>query len=423
MSQRNVLIVGGGVIGFSCAWYLSRAGHRVTVVEKRAREAPNCSTGNAGLVVPSHFTPLAAPGMISMGLKWMFNPESPFAFHLRPDPALLGWVWRFFRASRRQRCEAAMPVLRDLSLRSRELFAGLAGNEGWDFGLESRGLLMLCRSQAALDEEGEAVTRARELGLEAELLDPAGAAARDPDIAMDVKGAAFFPQDCQLNPARFRQCLIDGVENAGGEINWETEVTKWREDGGKVREVVTRSSQGGERVLEADEFVIAGGVWSKGLMNMLGIRLPMQAGKGYSMTLENPAERPGICALLKEARIAVTPLGGSVRFGGTMEIGAGDESVSTRRIKGIAKSIPAYYPAFQESDFTEEPVWSGLRPCSPDGLPYLGRIPRWKNLSIAAGHAMLGLSLAPVTGQILARMLSGEEVEMDLQLLAPERYS
>jgi D-amino-acid dehydrogenase len=149
----------------------------------------------------------------------------------------------------------------------------------------------------------------------------------------------------------------------------------------------------------------------------------MQAGKGYSLTVKNPRQLPELCSICTEARLAVTPMDGALRFGGTMEMAGIDERINPRRVRGIICAVPDYFPAFQESDFSDIQPWSGLRPCSPDGMPYIGRTQRWKNLTIATGHAMMGLSLAPATGRIVADVLAGERSPVALELLSPDRYA
>jgi D-amino-acid dehydrogenase len=175
--------------------------------------------------------------------------------------------------------------------------------------------------------------------------------------------------------------------------------------------------------LAADEFVLAGGVWSSGLARSLGLKLPLEAGKGYSLTLPEPRQSPEHCAILTEARVAVTPMGSALRFGGTMEMSGLNQLVHPARVRGIVKSVMSYYPDFREQDFLDIAPWRGLRPCSPDGLPYLGRSERYDNLVVATGHAMLGLSLGPISGQIVARIVSGEPTGFDLALLSPDRYA
>ena len=417
-STKNVVIVGGGLIGFSSAYHLIQAGFGVTVIERGEQADPSCSTGNAGMVVPSHFIPLAAPGVISQGLRWMFNPESPFAIRPRPSWELISWAWKFYRASRPARVKRAMPLLRDLALRSRERFEELASTDGFDFGLQKRGLLMLCKSEKGLEHEKHVADEANKIGVAAEILNSDEVKARDPNIDIDVAGAIFFSQDCHLDPAGFLSDLRREVVKGGGDVRWNEEVQDFNTFNGSVSEVVLKSGE----TIEGDEFVICGGAWSPGLGRKLGVRLPMQAGKGYSVTHPNPPALPSICALLNEARVAVTPIGDKLRVGGTMEIVGLDQSVNKRRLSGILKSLKNYYPQLSEGDFEGLEVWRGLRPCSPDGIPYIGRTKRKDNVVIATGHSMLGLSLAPVTGELVAEIVSGGKPDLDMDLLDPDRY-
>ena len=420
MSERrdSVVVVGGGVVGLACAYALAKAGREVTVLEKRTATMPNCSTGNAGLVVPSHFIPLAAPGMVSRGLRWMLKAESPFTVRPRLSLALWRWAWQFYRACSPGRVEAAKPILRDLSFASRDLFVRLAEEDGLSFGLEERGLLVLCKTREMLAHEASLVEQGQALGVRAELLDSRAVAALDPAVDLDLAGAVYYPQDCHLNPAVFRQELIRKLGELGAMIHWETEVTAAERAENRLVAVLD-----GSRQWRADAFVIAGGVWSEALGEMLGVRLPMQAGKGYSMTLQRPAQLPTIPLLLMEARVAVTPLGDALRVGGTMEIGGREGVVHPAKLRGITKALPRYLPGFEGAVFHGEAVWTGLRPCTPDGLPYVGWCPGLGNTCIATGHAMLGLSLAPVTGHLVTQLLTGNEPAVDMRLLEPGRYS
>jgi D-amino-acid dehydrogenase len=416
MSKR-IVIIGAGVIGLSVAHACARAGARVTLLERNGPVRNGCSYGNLGMVVPSHFVPLAAPGMVALGLKWMWNPESPFYIKPRLSAALLAWGVRFWSACTPQRVAAAAIVLRDLHMLSREVFRELDA-EGMDFGLEQKGLLMLCKTRHGLDEEASTAARARELGIPAEVLDAKQTAAVDPGITMNVAGAVYFPKDCHLQPERYLAALQNANDSLGVECVWNAQILDWSMEKGVIRSVRT-----GDGDISGDEFVVCGGVWSEEIARPLRLSLPMQAGKGYTLTLAKPPELPTICSIFTEARVAVTPMGGSLRFGGTMEIAGLNEAVTARRVRGIVKAVSEYYPAFAPSLFEGLEPWSGLRPCSPDGLPYLGRTRRWRNLTVATGHAMMGLSLAPVTGRIVAQILHGETPSCDLRLLSPDRYA
>jgi D-amino-acid dehydrogenase len=413
--MKRVVIIGGGVIGLSSAWYCAKRGHQVTVIDA-GDGAHGCSHGNAGMIVPSHFVPLAAPGMVALGLKWMWNPESPFWIKPRLSLDLLDWGIKFWRSANAEHVQRSAMVLRDMHLASRRCFEEIAAECGNDFGLVKKGLLMLCKTQHALDEEAATAKAANELGIPAQVLDARETAVLDPAVRMDVAGSVYFPEDCHLSPARFMDSLLRKLSEAGVDLRWNTRFVSWRTRGSRITGVETSAG-----VVEANEYVVCGGAWSPEIARGLGVRLPMQAGKGYSLTLANPRELPQICSILTEARVAVTPMGSALRVGGTMEIAGNDLSVNPRRVQGVIKSLPRYYPEFRVEDFAGIEPWVGLRPCPPDGMPYLGRAP-CGNVTIATGHAMMGLSLGPVSGRLVSEIVSGEAPEIDLTMLVPGRW-
>ena len=418
MKQQHVVIVGGGVIGLSCAYYCAKAGLQVTVVDRNPESRDGCSFGNAGMIVPSHFVPLAAPGMVALGLKWMWNPESPFYIRPRLDASLIAWAYRFWRSSTAAHVRASAPLIRDLSLASRSAFEELAELPGNDFGLVRKGLLMLCRTPHGLEEEAKGAEQARKLGIPADVLDPAAAAALEPGVRMDIAGAVHYPLDCHLSPDRFMGGLKRELDRLGARFLWSSEALDWKSSGQRIERVITTNGE-----VAGDEFLLCGGSWSPSTAAKLDLRLPIQAGKGYSLTLPSPRRLPTLCSIFTEARVAVTPMGSSLRFGGTMELSGLDEGIDPVRVRGIIKAVSRYYPEFGPADFEGIQPWRGLRPCSPDGLPYIGRTGCRSNLTLATGHAMMGLSLAPVTGKIVAGILTGQPAGFESRMLSPDRHS
>ncbi len=418
MSEQRVLVIGGGVIGLSTAYYCAQRGFHVTVLDRNPEQRDGCSFGNAGMVVPSHFVPLAAPGMVALGLKWMWNPESPFYIKPRLNAELLSWAWKFWRAATPAHVQRSAPLIRDLSFASRACFEELAALPNNDFGLVQRGLVMLCKTQHSLDDEAKFAAQANALGVPAEVLDARGLARLDPDVTMDVAGGVYFPKDCHLAPQRFMAGLKQQCDQLGVKFVWNIEVQNLRTEQQRIASV-----HAGQTEFVFDELVLCGGSWSPVIGRQLGLNIPMQAGKGYSLTLPKPRELPRICSIFTEARVAVTPMGNTLRVGGTMEIAGLNEDINPIRVQGIIKSVPKYYPKFAPGDFDGIKPWRGLRPCSPDGMPYLGRTSKFQNLSLATGHAMMGLSLGPITGKLMSELLSGEKPSIDLQLLNPDRYA
>ncbi len=416
--SKNVLVIGAGAIGLSAALHCARKGHRVIALERNGAQRDGCSFGNAGMVVPSHFVPLAAPGMVALGLKWMWNPESPFYIKPRFDDELFDWGIKFWRASNEEHVRRSAPLLRDLNFASRAMFEEFAAPTGNEIGLVTRGLLMLCKTQHSLDDEAKFAAQANQLGVPAEVLNPQKLAKLDPGVTMDVAGAVYFPKDCHLSPEKYLAALQRQGEQAGVKFEWNAEVNRLVVRENKIAAVHTSRGE-----FSADEIILCGGSWSPIIARELGLKIPIQAGKGYSLTLTQPRELPQLCSIFTEARMAITPMGTSLRFGGTMEIAGLNDDINPIRVQGIIKAVPKYFPKFTPADFAGIQPWHGLRPCSPDGLPYLGRTAKFSNLILATGHAMMGISLSPITGQLVSEIVSGEKTSFDLNLLSPDRFA
>jgi D-amino-acid dehydrogenase len=417
--SKRVLVVGSGVVGLSVALECLRRGFAVTLVDRERKDRRSCSFGNAGMIVPSHFVPLAAPGAMLQGLKWMLDPVAPFRIVPRPSWDLLAWLVRFARAATSAQVDRAAPLLRDLCLASRSAYEELAAR-GCDFGLVKEGLLVVCRTAHAWQEEMRIADRARELGLAADAYSGHDAQGIEPSLRADVAGAVHYPVDCHLTPDRLMACLEREVANGGGAFLFDTEVVGWRTDASRRRVLAARTRSGND--IDADEFVLCAGAWSPHVARDLGLALPMQAGKGYSLTLPAFDRKPRHCAILAEARVAVTPMGAGLRVGGTMELAGLDRSINAPRVRAIVDAVPRYYDGIAAQDFAGVEPWSGLRPCTPDGLAYVGRTRRQSNVVVAAGHAMMGVTLAPATAKIVGSILAGEPSPFDLALLSPDRY-
>ena len=416
-SQKKVAIIGGGVVGLCSAYYLHAAGHLVTVLERSAKnDKKGCSFGNAGYVCPSHFVPLAAPGMINKGLMWMLDPESPFYVRPRLNKDLLKWLFEFKKATRLDRVENAMPVLKDLGVLSRELFGEL--EMALDFSLEKKGLIMMCQDQKTLDKEAVLADRAKELGLEAKVLSNEDISKLQPRVLFSGAGGVMYPSDAHLVPAQLMKALREGLDDKGIVFVNETEATGFEVNGDKLTAILTTN---GKHV--ADDFVLTAGSWSPLLANELGINLPIQVGKGYSLTVQGMGKLMDVPGILVEGKVAVTPMENDLRFAGTMEIVGYENRINPKRISGMLKSIVKAYPEIDIDRIKCTPPWFGFRPCSPDGLPYIGRFNRYRNLIAASGHAMLGVSLSAATGKLVGEIVSGLAPSIALDLFSPDRYN
>ena len=413
--QVDVLIVGGGVVGICTAHFLIDRGREVTVVEKD-EVCAGSSYGNAGLIVPSHSVPLAEPGVIGQGLRWMLNPDSPFYIKPRLDRELVAWLWQFCKASTARRVRMAMPLLRDLHLESFRLYEALAANIDFSFGHQGR--LLLCRDEKGLAHVGEEAELMGEIGLELEMLDHAGVQRVEASVDFDCIGGAFYAQDGHLDPERFVRGLAARCVERGLNLQERTEVLGFRREASTIAAVETTRGD-----FEARDVVLCSGSWSPGLAAALGLALPVQPAKGYSVTVGKPDPCPEIPFMMVEAKVAVTPMADKLRFAGTLELAGMDLSINHRRVAAIVNSVPQYVPAWDPDELELIEVWRGLRPCSPDGLPYLGRARDCENLTVAAGHGMIGISLGPVTGQITAQLVQREDPGFDLALCGVDRFA
>lgn len=415
--KTETLVIGGGAIGICCAHYLNELGRAVAVVEKDDICAGS-SYGNAGLIVPSHNIPMAAPGVITQGLKWMFNPESPFYIKPRFQRQFLSWLWKFRGACNEHHVRRAIPVLHDISLASLKLFEELADLEGVDFGLEKKGKLEIFKTRKSFNSAIKSEQLMNAYGIENQILE--GHDLRDFLAGMQTNavGGVFRPLDGHLIPDRFVRRLARYIENKGVRLLNPVEVLGFETSGRKVTTVKTTRGD----ISAAAEVILAGGSWSADLARELKVRLMIEPAKGYSVTFKRPATGPSMPLMLSEAKVAVTPMEDTIRFAGTLELAGFDLSVDKRRVKAILKAVPAFLPDLDPGTLELIEIWRGLRPCSPDGLPYIGRPRRYDNLIVAAGHGMLGISLAPITGKIVSQLAAKQTPAVDMGSFGVDRF-
>lgn len=413
--SMKILIIGGGVIGVCSAYYLAERGQEVTLIEKDDLAA-GCSYGNAGLIAPSHSIPLAAPGALRSGLKWLLDPESPFYVRPRADPALIAWLARFVAASREKPMLRGLAVLSKLGLASRALFDELAALDGLDFGFQPRGMLLVFDSRRGWEGGKEEAHLLDDFGIACQVLDGPHLRAMEPTLQPGIVGGVYFPDDAHLDPAAFVRGLGDWLAQRGVRIQTGVEALGLETARGQVTRV--RTTHGS---FEADHVILAAGSWSPDLACDLKLRLPIQPAKGYTFTVNRPAQCPSYPLILGEVRMAVTPLSERLRFGGTLELAGFDESINWRRVAALERGLRRYLVGMETLELVE--LWRGLRPCTPDGLPILGRAPGLSNLVIAGGHAMLGISLGPITGKLAAQLITGEAPDLALSPFDPARFA
>jgi D-amino-acid dehydrogenase len=413
----KAVVIGGGIIGLSSALYLKKGGWDVTVLDK-SDLSDNCSYGNLGMIVPSHFVPLAAPGMVAQGIRWMFNKKSPFYVRPSLNKNLISWGLKFIKSATQHHVEKAAGSLLEMNLFSKRLYYELQAEPGFDFALENKGILMYYKTAKVAEEEMHLAQKAKAMGLDVAALNKEEVQALEPETELDVLGAVHYRCDAHLYPNKLIPQLMQSLKAAGVSIEGSNGVRQIVTENGKVKKVIAELGE-----YETDVLVIAGGSWLPQLAKMAQLSIPLMPGKGYSFTYDKPQKKLNIPAILCEARVAITPMNGHMRFGGTMEIAPVNNKINMSRVEGIVESIPKYFPSLRLDVPLEKDIWYGFRPCSPDGLPYLGRTRKIDNLIIAGGHAMMGLSLGPASGKVVADLAGNIKPEVDIKAFDPERFS
>jgi D-amino-acid dehydrogenase len=412
--MKKCIIVGGGIIGLCTAYYLQKEGHDVTVIDQSGMDE-GASYVNAGYISPSHIVPLSAPGIVKKGIQWMFDPSSPFYVKPRLDPDFLRWAWAFNKSCTHKHVNRSIPVIRDIAVFSHELYEEIEKEPGFDFHFEKKGLLMLCKTEKMLEEEIKVSQLAADVHLESKVLSKEELRIMEPSVSEDVVGATYYSCDSHTTPHEFMNNMKTHLLNQGVEIKANEKVLDIQIKNGAIGKVVT--SQGSYL---ADEYILAAGSWTGLVAKKLGMKLLLQAGKGYRINV-NRDTKILLPAILAEAKAAVTPMNGFTRFAGTMEIAGISDTINPLRVKAIAKAAEDYYQHVSINQEEIEDASSGLRPLSPDGLPYIGRTQQCSNLTIATGHAMMGWSMAPGTGKLVAEIISETKTSLELNPFSPDR--
>ncbi|MEP7144296.1 MAG: FAD-dependent oxidoreductase [Ferruginibacter sp.] len=413
----KAVVIGGGIIGLSSAFYLQQSGCDVTILDKTDL-SDGCSYGNLGMIVPSHFVPLAAPGMLSQGIKWMFNSRSPFYVKPSLGPDLISWGLKFIKSSNQQNVDKAAVPLKDINLLSKKLYEDLAVLPGFDFALEKKGIIMYYKTSKVGTEEMHLALKAKSLGLDVEVLSLAEIQRLEPATELDILGGVHYRCDAHLYPDKLIPQLIGFLRRAGVKFETGSPVERIVSERSKIKNVITAKGE-----YDGDVFVFAGGSWLSHLTKMAGVKIPLMPGKGYSFTYDRPLQKLNIPAILCEARVAITPMNGHMRYGGTMEIASINNKINLNRVEGIIQSVPKYFPGIKLEMPDKKDIWFGFRPCSPDGLPYLGYSKKINNLIIAGGHAMSGLSLGPASGKVVAELACRQTTSVDIAAFDPNRFS
>jgi D-amino-acid dehydrogenase len=414
--RDRVVVVGGGVIGASCAYYLRRAGRAVTLIDA-GQFGRGCSHGNCGFVSPSHVLPLAGPGATRSALKTLFKRNSPLKVRFRFDPALWSWFWQFSRRCNERDAIAAGHALQRLLLSSRALYDELFQSTLTDVEWDPAGVLFVYLTRPALEHYAETDRLLRsEFGLGATRLEGESLATVEPALKPSVAGAWRYEADGQLRPDKLMSAWRRALDSIGVEIRERCRLVDLLADRRLLRGVLTDRGE-----IAADQVVIATGAWTPQLRHLLRCAIAIQPGKGYSMTMPRPALCPRTSMILEEHRVAISPMKSGYRIGSTMEFAGYDASLNADRLRLLRESAHLYLRKPFATPTLEE--WWGWRPMTPDGLPFIGLLPAFDNVYLAAGHGMLGVSMSPATGKLVAEMMTGQTPHVDPAPYAVSRNS
>ena len=412
--MKHCIIIGGGIIGLCSAYYLQKEGHQVTVVDQSGMDS-GASYVNAGYLSPSHIVPLSAPGVMKKGLKWMFNSSSPLYIKPRLESDFLKWVLAFNKSCTANHVKKAIPAIKSISLLSQDLYDDIKQTENFSFHYEKKGLLMLCQTEKMLEEEVKTAHLAKREGLDASEISLQELKTLEPNVNINVKGATYYKCDSHTTPHEFMAEMKTYLQTVGVQFLLNEKVEDLTVDNGKISEIKTNKQS-----LKADEFVLAAGSWSNLLSKKLGLKLLLQAGKGYRI---NTTQTTGIQipSILTEAKVAVTPMNGFTRFAGTMEIAGINHTINNTRVEAISQATTRFYPNVELTQQEKQNAACGLRPVTPDGLPYIGKSSKCENLTIATGHAMMGWSMGTATGKLVSEIISNHPTSLDVNIFTPDR--
>lgn len=403
------------MIGLMAAYELRRRGVEVVLLD-RGRPELVCSRGNTGWVVPSFSGPLPAPGLIAQSLRWMLSRGSPLHIKPRLDPGMAWWLWQFWRHCNPRDYHAGLNAVTRLNKRTMALFDALRA-DGIAFEMHTDGVLFVFLTEGA---QRRIFAELQELAppgaMAPQSLDARSVRALEPQLSHAIIGGILAPGERHLRPESLMTALDKRLRAMNIEIRLGVEVTGVECRGPKALWVVAAGGQ-----VEADAFLIAAGAWSAAVSQHFGFAFPLQPGKGYSLTFRTPPVTLRRPVYLDEARVACSPFDDSLRLAGTMELSGLSTSHDLRRIAAIEQAAARYFDPWKTgAPYT---AWMGMRPMTPDGLPVIGRAPGLENVFLATGHAMLGMTLAPVTGAVIADLMCGQTPDVDLTPFSPARFA
>lgn len=416
-STKKIVIIGGGITGLSSAYYLLKAGWEVDIIDKGDFKN-NCSYVNAGMIVPSHFVPLAAPGVVSQGIRWLFNKRSPFYIKPAVSPRLVKWGKTFVQHANKEHVEASAPSILALNQFGKKQYENLHNSPEFNFSYQNEGILMLYRREKTKKEQIHEFEKARSLGMDCKVLTAAEIQELEPEVRVDVLGGVLYKTDAIIRPPQIMKEMLKAVRHHGATLYPQQEIQKVDVVKGHIKNIASSS-----RTFTGDQYLLATGEALSRLAKQAGLSIPVMPGKGYSFTTPRFAKKLRYPALLLEDKVSITPMGDEVRIGGTMELGVEDHKIKSYKLEGMVKGVNAYYPEIGLPMPNTKEVSYGFRPCSPDGLPYLGRSKKVSNLLLAGGGGMMGMSSGPAMGKIISEVAQNGPLSLEIDKFDPERFN
>ena len=410
----DVLVVGGGIIGLACAYYLAKAGKHVRLLDQDTIGA-GASYGNCGLIFTSHLVPLCAPGIVRQEMKRMFLSRSPLYIKFAPDVERFKWFLNFARKCNARHMDHAVKARALILQNSKNLFVKLFKEEQIECDWEEKGVLMVFKSRSEMQKYARTNERLKPFGLGAVSLVGNELFDLEPALRKDVYGAWFHKTDSHLRPDKLLRAWQQIMLKMGVAVE-----ENCRLQGLVVESRRIRKAQTTRGMYTADQYVLATGAWTPQLAGRLKLNLPVQPGKGYSLTMARPAVCPAIPCYFYEKSVVATPWKSGFRLGGTMEFSGLNSDMVVKRIKNLMAAAGEYLKAPIEVPVIEE--WVGMRPMVYDDLPIIGRTPNYPNLLVATGHGMSGISMATCTGKLVAEIITGRKPHIDPAAFGIDRF-
>ncbi len=412
----RVLVVGAGIVGIACAHYLTKIGLRVTVVDRNV-VAGECSHANCGYVCPSHVLPLTEPAALRVAVKSLFNPRSPFRVKPQWSVSLTNWMWQFARRCNNQQMLTAGRHLKAILDSSMSEYRQLIADEDFDCDWRNDGLLYVLLTAHGFDEfaKGDDFI-AEHFGLRARRIAGDDLQALDPALKPGLAGAFHYTGDSSVRPDRLARVWTERLSDQGVEFVEQCELKSIVRESGRIKTLVTSKGD-----MAADHYVVAAGAWSAHMARELQCQIPIQPGKGYSITMDRPDPCPAYPMLFPEHRVGMTPFRDGYRLGSMMEFVGFDTTIPAYRIEQLRASAEPYL--ISPHTETVHETWYGWRPMTWDSLPIIGQVPALANAWLATGHNMLGLSLATGTGRLLGELMTGTPPHIDAAAYSPSRFA